>query len=526
MSDEYSQWPWIVSVSFNWHDSSVAIARGPHVLLVLEAERVFRVKKCRCDAQQMNDLVMLALKEFNIEPDDVGIWCGTAFGNRWLAEDAVADQDVQWLSLEVLGRSISFRCVKHHRAHAAMFFASPYSEAVAISCDGGGDNETHVSYLGRGLELERLEPTETMGQFSSVFYDRASFYVYGQFRQEGKFMGLAGWGEPNENLRKELTSQMGTICNLQEEEGVELLRRIYPLPPFDPEDRKTRTFTATVQLVYEEFRLITAREHRKFDSNLVLVGGSGLNVLANHRILEETDYAGVYVPPCCDDTGQALGALLDTIVTELGERPVVDLPFVGRDTMSPNGHEAQITEVVRDLMDGKVIIWHSGRSEIGPRALGHRSLLANPSTARMKTLVSETLKKRESYRPVAPLVMAEHASDWFNLRTPSPYMNFAASSTALCRDMAPAVVHVDGSARVQTIAADGDPLLRALLTEFYERTGIPLLINTSLNGPNQPICDTVADSLQWLGQIRDAGLGNRVSLVVNGRRQDSLEFKL
>ena len=521
MNGEYSsRWPWIVSVAFNWHDSSVAIARGPQVHLVLEAERIFRVKKCRCDAQQMNDLVMLALKEVNITPDDVGIWCGTAFGNRWFAEDAVAHKDLEWRNLNILGRSVSFRCVSHHRAHAAMFFASPYSQAVVISCDGGGDNETHVSFLGRGLELQRLEPTATMSVFSSVFYDRASFYVYGQFRQEGKFMGLAGWGEPNEALREELTGQMAVICNLKEEEGVDLLRQIYPLPSFDPGDRRTRTFAATVQLVYEDFRVTTAREHRKFDSNLVLVGGSGLNVLANHRILEEGGYASVYVPPCCDDTGQALGALLDTIVMELGERPVVDLPFVGRGTNSHNGHEAQITEIVRDLMDGKVILWHAGRSEIGPRALGHRSLLADPSTSHMKTLVSETLKKREFYRPVAPLVMAEHASDWFNITTPSPYMNFAASTTALCRKTAPAVVHVDGSARVQTIAADGDPTLRSLLTQFYERTGIPLLINTSLNGPNQPICDTVADSVQWLGQIRELGFGDKVSLVVNGCRQD------
>ncbi len=520
MSNEHSRGPWIVSVAFNWHDSSVAIARGPHVHLVLEAERVFRVKKCRCDAQQMNDLVMLALKEVNIEPDDVEIWCGTAFGNRWLAEDAVAHEEVEWRSLSILGRSVSFRCVNHHRSHAAMFFASPDSEAVVISCDGGGDNETHVSFLGRGLELERLEPTSTMGRFSSVFYDRASFCLYGQYRQEGKFMGLAGWGEANEKLRQELTGQMAAICNLKEEEGVDLLRKIYPLPPFDPDDRKIRTFAATVQLVFEEFRLTTAREHRKFDSNLVLVGGSGLNVLANHRILEEADYASVYVPPCCDDTGQALGALLDTIATELGERPVVDLPFVGREIDSPHAQEEQITEVVRDLMNGKVIIWHSGRSEIGPRALGHRSLLADPSTPHMKTLVSEILKKREFYRPVAPLVMAEHASDWFNLRMPSPYMNFAASTTELCRKTAPAVVHVDGSARVQTIAVDGDRTLRALLAQFYEQTGIPILINTSLNGPNQPICDTVADSLQWLGQVRESGFGDRVALVVNGCRQD------
>lgn len=520
MSNESSQWPWIVSVSFNWHDSSVAISHGPHVLLVLEAERVFRVKKCRCDAQQMNDLVMLALKEFNIEPDDVGIWCGTAFGNRFFAEDAVASEDVEWRTINILGRDVPFRCVNHHRSHGAMFFASPYSEAVVLSCDGGGDNETHVSFLGRGLELKRLERTTTMREFSSVFYDRASFYVYGHYRQEGKFMGLAGWGEPNEKLRKELTSQMSAICNLQEEEGVDLLRKLYPLSDFDPEDRKTRTFAATVQLVYEEFRLTTAHEHRKFDSNMVLVGGSGLNVLANHRIVNETDYASVYVPPCCDDTGQALGALLDTIVAELGERPIVELPFIGRGTNPPVPHDDQINDVVSDLMDGKVIIWHSGRSEIGPRALGHRSLLANPSTTCMKTLVSETLKKREYYRPVAPLVLEEHARDWFDIRMPSPFMNFAADATALCKKTAPAVVHVDGTARVQTVGADGDETLRALLARFYERTGIPILINTSLNGPNQPICDTVADTRQWLDQLREEGHGDKISLVVDGTRQN------
>jgi len=408
------------------------------------------------------------------------------------------------------------RLVNHHRAHAAMYFASPFCDAVVISCDGGGDAETHVIFRARNLTLDRLEKTEAVKSFSSTLYDRASFHLYGRYRQEGKFMGLAGWGQVLDGLKRDMAENVSAICNLSEEDGIALLERLYPIKQASKGCMELSDFAATVQAIFEDERVRSARDFASHSKNLVLTGGAALNIVANTKILEQSGYQSLYVAPCCDDTGQALGALLDTIALELNVRPNVNFPFLGRGIDVIPCDESEISCVVDKLIDGNVIAWHAGRSEIGPRALGHRSLLASPETAAMKVFVSEELKGRESYRPVAPLILQEYVQEWFDMVSGSPFMSFSGNSTAKCRAAAPAVVHVDGSARIQTLGSDGDPLLRRLLLQFYERTGVPILINTSLNGPELPICDQRPDTIEWLSTV-DANVRCRVCLVADGQ---------
>ena len=516
MKNKNSSPPWIVSVAFNWHDSSVAVSHGSHVKLVLEAERVFRVKKLRCNKNQMEQLITLALNEVGISINDVGIWCGTGFGNLWTSDELEVVKDIEFYTIKLFDQKVNVRLINHHRSHAALYFSSPFDQAVIISCDGGGDNEDHVPFIGNGLGLKRLPETETVRKFSSTFYDRASYYLYGQYRQEGKFMGLAGWGEVDEKLKTELIDNIDQICNATEEIGLEHFRKICPIDQFDVQSRKVQNFAATVQKVFEEFRLLTTREYQHNSPNLVLVGGSALNVVANNIILEDAGYDKLFIPPCCDDTGQALGALLDTIAYELGERPQIKYPFLGRGTEETPVRQEEIANIAYALKQGKVIAWHQGRAEIGPRALGHRSLLASPTSEIMKTTVSEHIKQRESYRPVAPIILSEYANQWFDLKAPSPFMNYSVQAKSNCLDLAPAVVHIDGSSRVQTVGSDGDPAIRHLLLEFYEQTGIPMLINTSLNGPGMPICDSVSDTVNWLSTI-NSDQKNSLLFAVNGK---------
>lgn len=519
--------PWIVSIAFNFHDSSVALAHGNEILTVLEAERIFRIKKLRCDCTQMNILISILLKDAGINFNDVDIWCGTAFGNEFISNKYPEVREVEWLKADIMENEISLRCVNHHRAHAAFFHVSPFKDAVVISCDGGGDSECHEIFYGNNLTLIRKPPTENVKRFSSIFYDRASFYLYRKYRQEGKFMGLSAWEEPDHNIQELLMEKIDDISNSPEEDGLNIFEKIYPHLSPDFSDKRVRVFAASVQKTFEEARLDSARDYNTLSKNLVLVGGSALNITANTRLLIEAGYENVWVPPNCDDTGQALGALIDTIVSELGTPPEIQFPFLGRrdDDFTHNPDVGgYIDKAVDHLIKGNVLAWHDGRSEVGPRALGHRSLLAAPFSNKMRVLVSELIKQRENYRPVAPIVLEEEADNWFDLtnkRYSSPYMSFSYKANPNCRRLSPAIVHVDGSARAQTLSTTNDSsLIVELLLKFKEKTGIPILINTSLNSPDSPICENKEDTIRFIEKIKEKKSREKVILFFKGKHKE------
>jgi len=206
--------------------------------------------------------------------------------------------------------------------------------------------------------------------------------------------------------------------------------------------------------------------------------GAALNIHANTEIAQQLG-ADVYVAPCCDDTGEALGALLYFMNVEMGKPISVDLPFLGMGATSEPVSDVVIGHVVDDLLADRVVAWHWGRAEVGPRALGHRSLLSAPFTDRHRTRISTEIKGREPYRP------------------------FAAASTEMTREKAPAVVHYDGSARIQTLPETASDPISRILTAFADATGVPILINTSLNGPGAPIANDGDDSLAFASRFPD-----------------------
>jgi carbamoyltransferase len=246
-------------------------------------------------------------------------------------------------------------------------------------------------------------------------------------------------------------------------------------------------------------------------SRLCLAGGVALNVIANRRLLDEGGFDELFVLPPCNDAGNALGAAVwgHLRAAAAGPRPVRSF-FLGRDheeCVVPSAaglRRLDRTTTIRAaatlLASGRTVAWYAGRSEVGPRALGHRSILADPRTAAMRDHLNYCVKLREPYRPVAPVVLEPYAADWFDLAR-SPYMLLAARVPERLVQLIGGVVHVDGTARVQTVARDEDPLLYALIDGFRELTGIPMLINTSFNGPGEPLVESPADAMRSFDRL-------------------------
>jgi carbamoyltransferase len=256
--------------------------------------------------------------------------------------------------------------------------------------------------------------------------------------------------------------------------------------------------------MWEKQWLDKLRQYSHLSDNIIFTGGCALNVSLNSEILESGIFRKLYVPPVCNDTGQSLGALLY-------HHPNLKChyPFLGRGF---GDIEDVPVQLVDDLLAHKIVCWYQGRSEIGPRALGHRSILGLPNSLNMRRKISEQVKKREFYRPVAPIVPESDVNKFFKINQPSPYMTQAVKVKGITWDVAPAIVHVDGTSRVQTLAKEQNPTLYSVLKAIGEATGTPLLMNTSFNTAGEPIVDTPEDALKTFHNL-DADV-----LYINGKR--------
>jgi carbamoyltransferase len=502
---------YFLAFSYNVHDSSVSIADEERVLLVLEAERYFGEKKKRCDHGEMETLVAVALAYVGIGIGDVqGVAC-TAYKNEHLPEHL---RDIKWLAehrVEIAGRSFDALILNHHLAHAAMVHAFPEADDVVIDvCDGGGDfGDTHFVYRSVGHRIEPLPKRPIHAAFSSRFYDVTSRYLYGRIMCEGKLMALASLGEPRPHMMAFVREHLDRFDRAPPDETMAELQRRFPVAQY-LQSETAFDLAASVQRVFEELRVQSVAELPSDAPYVLLAGGATLNIVANTRVRESL-VAGrhLLVPPCCDDTGQSLGALLYYCHERAKVRVTAAMPFLGygdslRD--SSLGARDVADELVDFLAGGGIVFLHRGASEIGPRALGHRSILARP-TRRSYDVINHVIKQREFYRPLAPLVPRESVSAWFEWEGESKYMLYAADATANTRLQAPGICHYDNSARLQTVAAEDDPFLNALLRRVGEATGVPIIINTSLNPRGAPILSKIAETRAFAGGLRDLGVG-------------------
>lgn len=558
----------ILGISAFYHDSAAALLRDGEIVAAAQQERFSRRKH---DPRLPKEAVDYCLAEVGITLDEVD---AVAFYDKPLVKferllltyAALAPKGIRsfyeqvpsWLSEKLfmrgtlrkeLGYKGKVYFSTHHLSHAASaFFPCPWEEAAFITVDGVGEWATTTYGVGRGNKVEILKEItfpHSLGLLYSAFTYFTGFRVNSG---EYKLMGLAPYGEPRyaDIIRRELVDLRddGSFrLNMKYFDYCAGLRMtnaafagLFGGPERRPETKITQRemdLARSVQEVTEEIMLNMARQvHKETGArHLALAGGVALNCVANGRLLREGPFEDVWIQPCAGDGGNALGAALSVWhqcldqprtpdprrqkATYLG--PAFSDEEIGRflkERNIPHKHYSmdEIPDVVAGIIAGqKVVGWFQGRMEFGPRALGARSILGDPRSREMQSVLNLKIKFRESFRPFAPSVMVEHADEWFDLRGhESPYMLLVADvlpdrlralteeETAaqgfdklkVVRSEIPAVTHVDNSARIQTVRREDNPAYHALLDAFRRKTGCPVLINTSFNVRGEPIVRT------------------------------------
>ncbi|MCO5993720.1 carbamoyltransferase family protein [Actinoallomurus rhizosphaericola] len=407
------------------------------------------------------------------------------------------------------------RFVPHHVAHAASggLAVSTAEPRSVLVCDGRGERASHLSGRYDGGRLEVLAGQRLPHSLGLMYEDLTSHLGFLRSSDEYKVMALASYGKPRflDRLRAAVraTDDGGFVTERIDWEELAPRRRA-------DEDWTSAhaDLAASVQRRLEEVLLDLARwlHERTGDRILTMAGGTALNCVANTVLHREGPFEEVWVQPAAGDAGTALGAALHVAATEgepLEPMPGADLGrgFTDeeieralRTARLPYERPADLADTVAEVLAGDgIVAWFQGRAEYGPRALGHRSLLAHPGRkANLERL--NDVKGREQFRPVAPMVLLERAPEIFARGPiPSPYMLFVHDVAPQWQDRIPAVVHVDGTARVQTVDPAREPRVAALLTAFERRTGLPVLVNTSLNTAGRPIVDDIKDVLECFG---------------------------
>lgn len=406
------------------------------------------------------------------------------------------------------------RYFSHHLAHAAVaYLTSGYDAAAIATIDGRGDSYATVTWKATGQSITRMraEPfTNSLG----LFYLHCTKYLgLGSFA-EGKTMGLSAYGDEKayaQHVSSLLETKDSCWYQYRGRPSPEVLgfsqRNGLPIvaPPYTD-------FAAALQRALD---IAVARISRSAideaqSRRLCLGGGVALNCAANGALLASGAASAIWIFPAAGDSGLSVGAALLCALQEGALHPGrIDSAYWGPE-FTPSDYEAVLkrdprviyqpasnlaAEISQRLAAGEVIGWFQGRMELGPRALGNRSILADPRRVEMRDRVNR-IKSREMWRPLAPVVLAEHASKFFHLNTPSPFMLFAVRVRAEKRSQLPAVVHIDGSARPQTVTREQNPRLHALLKAFEWRTGLPVLLNTSFNTASEPIVCTAEDAVK------------------------------
>lgn len=428
-----------------------------------------------------------------------------------------------------------FYNIEHHRAHlASSFYVSPFERAALLSIDGFGDFISTMWGEGRGNSIEVLGQVEYPHSTGILYTATTQFLGFPHYGDEGKVMGLAPFGEPR--YMKEFrdiirTDEDGRFrLNLEyfrhHTEGVEmswddgspLIGRIFsdeyvkrfglPREKGQPLGARERDMAASLQLRLEEiaFHILRHLHEKTGLTDLGLSGGVAYNSVMNGKILLNTPFKRVFVQPAAGDSGTALGVCYH-IYNGILQQPrsfVMEGAYTGpefsdeeiraelkkSDLEFETYSDSEVTgRAARDIADGAVVGWFQGRMEFGPRALGNRSILVDPRRASMKDVLNDRIKKREPFRPFAPSILEEQVGEYFEQRHPSPTMLMVYQVKPEKRASIPAVTHVDGSGRLQTVTRELNPRYYQLIADFYELTGVPVVLNTSFN-ENEPVVCT------------------------------------
>ena len=523
----------VLGVNALFHDPSVALVVDGRVVAAAEEERFSRRKHGKRPvpfaAWELPELAARwALSEAGLAPEDLDA-VAYSFDPRLATPATEQGLDDPWDHLRLtyaekapgfLATSLpgldpaNVRFVPHHVAHAASAgLAAPYRDSSVLVLDGRGEAVSHLAGRYAGSELDVLASQALPHSLGLLYEDVTDHLGFLRSSDEYKVMAMASYGEPRflPELREAVYATGDGGFRTEAVDWGALAKRLRPGEEWTQDHAD---LAASVQRRLEEVLLELVRwlHGRTGDKVLTLAGGVALNCVANSRIAAEGPFEHVWVQPAAGDSGTALGGALH--LAALAGEPAAPMPGadLGRgwtdDELEawlqtakvPYEKPADIADAVAEVLaDNGVVAWFQGRSEFGPRALGHRSLLAHPGYAANLERMND-VKGREQFRPVAPMVLAERARDIFSRGpVPSPYMLFVHDVATEWRDRIPAVVHVDGTARIQTVDAADDPLVARMLAQFEKRTGLPVVVNTSLNTAGRPMVDDPRDALECFG---------------------------
>ena len=431
--------------------------------------------------------------------------------------------------------------VEHHRSHlASAFFVSPFEESAVVSIDGFGDFSSMMSAKGTSNKfdvLNKVNYPHSLGLFYTTFTQYLGFPHYGD---EYKVMGLAPYGNPiyKEQVAKTLIKKSNGLfelntkyfnhlkngVNMSWDGGIPAIDSLYT-DDLIKEFGKARTreeeltqyhkdLAASIQAVCEDyiFHICEGAYNSTKSKNLCLAGGVGQNSVANGKILANTSFNNLYIPPAAHDAGTAIGAALYVYHQMLNNKrnyvsktgyygyAATDLEIknlLDSRNIEYNYYDNQqeLVDYISDkIIDAKVIGWYQGRAEFGPRALGHRSIIADPRRIDAKEILNLKIKRRESFRPFAPSILKEKVVDYFEIVDDVPFMEKVFKIKKDMQQLIPAVTHVDGTGRLQTVDQNDEPLYYKLIKSFYDKTSVPILLNTSFN-ENEPIVNKPEEAL-------------------------------
>ncbi len=430
--------------------------------------------------------------------------------------------------------------VEHHRAHlASAFFASPFDDAALLSIDGSGDFTTTMLGIGHDRTMRIIDSIDfphSIGVFYSAFTQYLGFPHYGD---EYKVMGLAPYGKPLyvDRLKQIVKLKDDGLFSLDlsyfnvthgnvisyGDDHIPVVNKLYSAKlaeAFGPERKSNEELTqyhkniaSSVQAYTEQiiFHLLTGLHDRIKLPSVCIAGGVAQNSVANGKITRNTPFKQVYIPSAGHDAGISMGAALYVYNQHLGRRrvPSIRSAYTGskysnediEKLLSTEGvahkryDDDKLFDIVSDsLIHGGVVGWFNGRAEFGPRALGGRSILADPRRQDAKELLNAKVKRRESFRPFAPSILAEHVQEYFEVNDAVPFMEKVFPIRKDKQHLIPAVTHVDGTGRLQSVEKDVNPRYYNLIQAFYKKTGVPILLNTSFN-ENEPIVNTPMEAL-------------------------------
>lgn len=535
----------IIGISAYFHDSSCALIQNGKVVCAVSEERFSRFKN---DSRLPIRAFRYCLEAGKLSISDIDCIAYYEDPYKKLSRqieynfNQSNDKELNWIDChrpfreirEVLGFEGEIKYYNHHLSHAAgSYFFSGFNDAAILTTDGVGEWDSTTFGEARGLDInlfDGIKYPNSVGLFYSTITNYLGFKV---LSGEYKVMGLAPYGKPV------YVDKLRSLYSIPNKLDFKLdmnyfdfgqIQRMYTdalidylgIPPRKPESELTQEYkdlAKSLQIALEEILLGQVQELKKrVDSrNLCLSGGVALNCVATHAIRETHLFDNIFVQPAAGDSGSALGAAALAYVELNGHKNKCEkmehvylgpkynsehihnlLDMMEIEAINCQNNRKELNEKVVDrLTDGKVVGWFQGRMEFGPRALGARSILADPRNAGMRDRLNDLVKKRESFRPFAPAILEEYATKHIDLKVKSPFM---LETCQVQSDIdLPAITHVDGSCRPQTVSANTNPAFHSLIKTFYEKTGCPILVNTSFNVRGEPIVCSPIDALRCFG---------------------------